>query len=550
MFHFDMTEKQKKINFGVDSEHTYQSKDSFSNWELLPMSVVDSHKVSMDISTNVWKFNVPTANASFNWLLRKIDNPWLLYSLKRHTIFCIRKVSPQESYNTIRINTLFLSKTASWKELRTARTFSQHESALYKVMTEVLSLLRQNKTLYNFARLRAWYSWCTDYLPDCGFDVDHAYQWQIIRVPGNEKGVAVRIGDADSGPLHDSELILVRRALQSDDSQDPAHVFQRLAVWLCIVFGRNPANFAQLRVKDLVNLTKGSEVDTWILKIPRIKKRGVARSQFKDEYVSPELAKVVMEALNVEGDGWSGSDDERPLLLRATARTHLLGTAMNQWAWHLTSAEFTTLVRAAIGRYNIISPRTGELLQVSTRRFRYTFATNRVREGISARDLAEALDHTDLQHVRVYFDAQSSVVERLDVAAAKEIAPKLALFTGKLVPDDGGNHNKHILIVPELIKPDKDIEHLGKCGKNEFCTLYPPYSCYPCSRFEPFVDSLPIHTMVLEHLLERRQRLLSESFNSSRIAVQLDEVIYACAHLIVKLEKLSNEDEVENEFTS
>jgi len=164
--------------------------------------------------------------------------------------------------------------------------------------------------------------------------------------------------------------------------------------------------------------------------------------------------------------------------------------------------------------------------------------------------LAEALDHTDIQHVRVYFDAQSSVVERLDVAAAKEIAPKLALFTGKLVPDENGCHKKHILIVPELIKPDKTIEHLGQCGKNEFCTLYPPYSCYLCSRFEPFIDSLPIHTMVLDHLLERRERLLSDSFSSSRIAVQLDEIIYACAHLIVKLENLLNEDKVDNEFTS
>lgn len=39
--------------------------------------------------------------------------------------------------------------------------------------------------------------------------------------------------------------------------------------------------------------------------------------------------------------------------------------------------------------------------------------------------------------------------------------------------------------------------------------------------------------MVFDFLVERRERLRSDPLESSRIAVQLDEVIYACAEVIL-----------------
>jgi hypothetical protein len=163
-----------------------------------------------------------------------------------------------------------------------------------------------------------------------------------------------------------------------------------------------------------------------------------------------------------------------------------------------------------------------------------------VREGISARDLAEALDHSDLQNVRVYFDAQSTVVERLDRAGATAIAPKLALFKGQPKPRAEGDgsprdQTKTIRIIPELISADHHVRDLGECGKGEFCNLFPPYSCYPCDKFEPFDDSLADHDLVFDFLIERRERLRTDPLESTRIAVQLDEVIYACADLVLRL---------------
>jgi hypothetical protein len=49
-----------------------------------------------------------------------------------------------------------------------------------------------------------------------------------------------------------------------------------------------------------------------------------------------------------------------------------------------------------------------------------------------------------------------------------------------------------------------------------------------------------VHEMVFDFLVERRERLRSDPLESSRIAVQLDEVIYACAEVILDIRKSSN----------
>lgn len=54
---------------------------------------------------------------------------------------------------------------------------------------------------------------------------------------------------------------------------------------LCIAIGRNPANFAFLEERDLVNLTQGiPDVPAcYVLKVPRIKKRQLSpRDELRD----------------------------------------------------------------------------------------------------------------------------------------------------------------------------------------------------------------------------------------------------------------------------
>jgi len=274
------------------------------------------------------------------------------------------------------------------------------------------------------------------------------------------------------------------------------------------------------------------------LHIPRIKKRVRPRQLYKVEYVTEPLAWELKELIQANratrpdlGEGLG-----RPLFLRSEQRQDARGP-MREWAWHLRSGEFTQLIQRCVKRYGLISPRTGQPLRISTRRLRYTFATNRVREGISAIDLAEALDHSDLQHVRVYFDAKSSVVERLDRAGAMTIAPMLNLFKGTVCRTadeavNGAIPAKRIRPAPAIAGAMAAVRHLGVCGKGEICKLYPPYSCCLCDRYQPFTNSLNLHEQMLGHLLDRREAMRLDPLGMDRIAVQLDEVVYGCAQVI------------------
>lgn len=514
--------------------------------ELLPSEVIDSHGMPMDISGPVLQFNTSTTHCVLDLSVRGITNPFLDYSLRRYLAFSLRRISPIECYNSLRLNTLYMSKTESWNALRTSQTLEDHERNLNSVMAEILAYLRKRSVMYGFSRVRSWYIWCADFIPELGFDSDEAYKWQMIHVPGNRKGVAVSTLDPEGGPLNDTELILLINAIKSDDSLEPDHVEQKAATMLALAYGRNPANYALLRRGDLINVLEGESESIWVLRIPRIKKRTLPRQLFKEEYVSPELAKILLRLVKNGEARLENTDPDAPMFARARVRRRMQGAKMEEWKWHVTSSEFTALIQAASVRYGLISPRTGQPLFLTSRRLRYTFATNRVREGVSAIDLAEALDHSDLQNVRVYFDARSTVVERLDRAAAGEIAAKIGLFKGRIVDGEEAKtlrerKEKLIRIIPELMgKVERD--DLGACGQDERCNLSPPLTCYGCSRFKPFKDSLELHEMVLDYLLSRRERLRTDPAESDRIAVQLDEVIYACIDVVEDIRNGSDSD--------
>lgn len=506
----------------------------------LPEFVVDSAGMPMDVSGDVWYFNTPIMSTAYGFARMKILNPWLEYSLKRYAIFCVQRVSPMSAYNALRRVVLHLRKAGSWNKLATEADIQLQEHLLHSTMSSALEWLRANGCLHNFNDLRAWYCWCADYLPDFGFNDDVAYKWEQMRIPGMKKGIAVRTNDPECGPLDDAEQILIRQALLADTSGEPHHVQQRAALWLSLAFGRNPRNVTLARRSDFFQVKDALPDEIWILRMPRIKKSTGPRATFKELYVDASLAAILNDLISQGPQPVGAEPEETPLFVRSGVRDMVSRSLSKEWFWHMTTDEFTSLLSDAIRRYAIKSPRTGQPLRITTRRLRYTFATNLVREGIGALDLAEALDHSDLQHVQVYFDAKSTVVERLDKASATQIGPILQLFKGQIVkgPDhatNGWQIEKRIRIIPELIPADHHMRDLGSCGKNEFCSLHPPYSCYPCDRFEPFSDSIEVHEQILGFLIDRRERLRTDPLNNSRIAVQLDEVIYACAEVVEKM---------------
>src|SRR5690606_20245464 len=122
--------------------------------------------------------------------------------------------------------------------------------------------------------------------------------------------------------------------------------------------------------------------------------------------------------------------------------------------FNMTSRDISNLTKSFVLRHSIISPLTGSPLKVSTRRFRYTLASGLASEGISMMELARILDHTDTQHVNVYYDTRSNIIAHLDKASASHFSKYVSLFKGKVVSNDreainGELDEKHLLFVDE-----------------------------------------------------------------------------------------------------
>lgn len=466
------------------------SKDKISDIGLLlhdEKKLVTREGYTVDVSSNVLHLPYslyPKATIDFgkikNFLLRDVTRKFVL-----------------EKLVTTSTHAAFTSFSYLWTEF-----FSPYqdgldgdlESSVVQAFEEMLGRARSRHRLWAMYRLIQWYIWCSDNYPEQGFSISYANELEAISIPGNPKGEAVRLDDPESGPLNRSiELPLLINAMKSDQCYEYEHLQQRAALALSIAFGRNPANLTYLRESDLRNINPEGTEPCFILSMPRIKKRLLnPRDDFLNEYLAPEFAKYLLDLIDASKNISTHIDTvegrlhiARPLFIKRSLNQGALDALHWENAFNFTTKDIGDLIRMFVKRHNIISPLTGELMHVTPRRLRYTLATGLAAEGISKRELARILDHTDTQHVNVYFEMFGKIVEHLDKAAAKGFSKYLNFFKGKLIDSNdeavnGELDEKHLIFVDEQNPTDQS--DIGVCGESSVCYLDPPYSCYLCPK--------------------------------------------------------------------
>ena len=75
---------------------------------------------------------------------------------------------------------------------------------------------------------------------------------------------------------------------------------------------------------------------------------------------------------------------------------------------------------------------------------------------------------------------------------------------------------------------DRQIEDLAVCGADTACNLDAPFTCYGCSKFQPFVNA--DHTAALERLERRRAQTIA---TDKTTGVLWDRAILACRKVIL-----------------
>jgi integrase len=467
---------------------------------------------------------------------QNIKNPVLRWAIMRYVLHRLETVSNNAGITAYRQVVGPSLSDFSRNERRSA----SFEDAVGTHMEAQIKSARNRQKLWEIYGLTRWYIWCAEIFPEAGFSVEYAHELEAMVIPGQPKGEAIRLDDPEDGPLdHTLELPLVRRALEQDACQRYESVEQRAALALCLAFGRNAANYAFLDVDDLVDVTEGVRgvPPTYTLRIPRIKKRLVhPRDDFLVEPMDARLAIHVLRLARANADrkvtvlteAGRRSVEIRPLFHNPRTNYVPVPEAVLERAARIPSGRITDLLHAFARRTRLMSPVTGEPLRITPRRLRYTLATGLVEEGISRKELARLLDHTDTQHVRVYFDLKSRIVRKLDAAAAKKFAPLLDFFKGKVVDRiEGEASGQSSVFFVDESRPS-DLKSIGSCGKKRLCHLDPPFSCYLCEKFEPYRHA--DHEAVLARMLKEREDRL-QKYEDARLGVQLDDVIIAVAQV-------------------
>jgi hypothetical protein len=165
-----------------------------------------------------------------------------------------------------------------------------------------------------------------------------------------------------------------------------------------------------------------------------------------------------------------------------------------------------------------------------------------VQDGVSAALLADLLDHTDLQHVMVYYNARSDIVVKLDRAMAMRLAPWAQAFMGVIVKSeaDAIRGDDAASRVRFFNANERKIEDVGSCGEFEFCGLAAPIACYTCVRFQPWLEAP--HNMVLDKLLADRDTHLQRGADPKMTQAR-DLTIVAVAFVVQRCEQLRGSEQ-------
>lgn len=376
----------------------------------------------------------------------------------------------------------------------------------------------------DLCHLRSLYTWgVARQYPD--FSRDMLRILKSIKIPGKISGQNVRFRHPVKGPLSPDEVLLLREAIKGERGM----MQDRALVMLHLELGINPYATMQILNKDFKRYDGQSEV-YYHVNVPRIKKRTVHR-ETKQRPISKELGRL-LETLQQ-----GGSEDFLFYWLPQGSADQAIIYAMRRFV------EMT----------NLESSRTGTLLNLHPRRFRYTLATHMAEEGASKFHIAEVLDHSDLQNTHVYTQTVSSIAELVANATDPTLGPVVRRFLGKIVDStktqaSEGSVNAAVpALIPHLSLPMLNTGGVGMCGrdvrKDGLCRLLPPLSCYRCSFFAA------LRTGPHKEMLESIEVFIQDIRESvdARILKQLDEVRIAIMEVVEVLEVKKIDDDKSTE---
>ncbi|HCP54936.1 MULTISPECIES: site-specific integrase [Pseudomonas] len=369
------------------------------------------------------------------------------------------------------------------------------------------------------------------------------------RLKAGEKGYAVQSMCPESGPLTDTEMQGVVEAVTTAFGEGRLALVDTALMLTFALTGRRPVQVTALKIKDLIKQTSKDGIDRFVINFPRAKqfyqgwRRSFSKFPINEDLwlvLQQQAAAVQREFTNMIGGKVPAKlVPELPLFPNLSVLDPNVGLEeqLRMDYLHMRTSKTGGLMCRVSEAINVTSERTGQPINLFPYRFRYTLGTNLAREGKREYVIAEALDHTDTQHVGVYVKNIPDIVKHINKAVALRLAPLAQAFQGVIVVSEKdavrGNDQ-----ASRITNGSKGV---GTCGSYGFCGAMAPIACYTCNKFQPWLGGP--HETVLEELINERDRVLEQT-NDLKIASVNDRLILAVSDVVNRCRAMMGEVEI------
>lgn len=319
----------------------------------------------------------------------------------------------------------------------------------------------------------------------------------------------IREQNAKTGAFDEEERLLIREAFEAGIGLPT----ERVIVMFCYYTGNRPHSLVRITNRDFEKVeTSGAPL--FYVHVPHSKK-GTQLST-KMRFRLPIVLGQLLEELNQ-----GGPEDKLLYWLSEKRPESQIVQTLKEWG-HTA---------------NLVSPRTGDEINLTPGRFRHNLATKLAEMNASPLLIAATLGHRSLGTAQAYIETNERIGDTAGAALDALAQPLIDRFLNNTLPvneDPSEYHPDDIFLDNAQINLLKTMK-TGRCGQgtepNDTCHKM-PLDCYTCQYFHPFPQAE--HREVSEHIKAYKEQ--HQYKVDKRILMQFDEVELAIDILLSQLE--------------
>lgn len=396
--------------------------------------------------------------------------------------------------------------------------------------------------------LRVFYRWCLDE-EISGFNEHDSLELSQLAVKAFDNKHLVTMRDDDFGPFTRVQLTHIEMNIST--SEHVSHI-QRTMFLLCRDWGIRPIQLALMQITDFGI----DEIGAFVM-VPSVK--GIRRSRLrrhpsnlKKRYISKDTAEAVQQQCVLaehQCKAASGAIEklclihgisvpELPIPLfpapfRSITRLlrYLTNPKLTPFTLHQDNHRLSYELRSLTWELQLLDPHktaneSASFMRISAYRLRRTKATSMVLSGASPDEVAEALDHINLNSIKHYFRYNLELQEFINTThmASPEINAAVKMWCGKFMEETADR---------SALSP---ISSLGLCSSKKPCPFHPTVTCYACPKFRPSRHA--DHEAALADITRFKQMLGSSS--SGAMVQQVEAAIHGAKSVLIAVKELKN----------